>query len=91
MIINYKCYKVGDFSIIFDFFSFITLSTIGFGDKVPLKSFIEYNQGTVPMLRMIFTVGYIIFGKENYLRDYLFYNQNLNRWNDKGYLLQALP
>jgi len=48
--------------------SFISLATIGFGDKVPLRSFIEYNQGTTPFLRMTFTVGYIIFGNYSVMK-----------------------
>ena len=48
------------------YFCFVTLSTIGFGDFVPDKTFVkateEKNIGG--MLMMAFTIGYCIFGKK---------------------------
>ena len=44
------------------YFSFITLTTIGFGDYVPGKSFLNLDDGTSAALKMIVTVLYCIFG-----------------------------
>lgn len=44
------------------YFCFITLTTIGFGDKWPEKSFLNYEDGIGAALQMAFTVVYCIFG-----------------------------
>ena len=48
------------------YFSFITLTTIGFGDFSPEKSFIgieEPNAGLIAYIKMIFTIIYCSIGK----------------------------
>jgi potassium channel subfamily K protein len=45
------------------YFSFVTLTTIGFGDKWPEKSFLNYADGIGPFMQMMVTVVYSIFGK----------------------------
>lgn len=44
------------------YFCFITLTTIGFGDMVPEKTFVEATQSFVGVLKMSFCVTYCIFG-----------------------------
>lgn len=44
------------------YFCFVTLTTIGFGDMVPEKTFIESTQSFVGVLKMAFAVVYCIFG-----------------------------
>ena len=45
------------------YFCFITLTTIGFGDKWPEYSFLHYSEGFGPFMKMVVTVVYSIFGK----------------------------
>ena len=47
------------------YFCFVTLSTIGFGDFVPQKTFVEAteNKSEGGMLMMAFTIAYCIFGE----------------------------
>lgn len=44
------------------YFCFVTLTTIGFGDFTPVKSFEGFQTDPLAALRMIFTVSYCIFG-----------------------------
>ncbi|XP_050690481.1 TWiK family of potassium channels protein 7-like isoform X2 [Eriocheir sinensis] len=44
------------------YFSFITLATIGFGDYVPGRSFLDLHDGASAALKMLATVLYCIFG-----------------------------
>jgi len=44
------------------YFSFVTLSTIGFGDMVPGNSFLDYKDGGSAAFKMIVTILYCIFG-----------------------------
>ncbi|CAB4062936.1 unnamed protein product [Lepeophtheirus salmonis] len=44
------------------FLFFVTLTTIGFGDMVPTKSFLHYKEGVYEAFKMIFTVLYCVFG-----------------------------
>jgi hypothetical protein len=32
--------------------------------QVPLNSFLHYNEGFVPFMKMVFTLAYIIFGEK---------------------------
>lgn len=45
------------------YFSFITLTTIGFGDLVPGNSFLELDDGFMAAIKMTVTVLYCIFGQ----------------------------
>ena len=45
------------------YFCFITLTTIGFGDLWPRKSFLHYADGFGPFMKMLVTIIYSIFGK----------------------------
>ncbi|XP_037094143.1 TWiK family of potassium channels protein 7-like [Pollicipes pollicipes] len=44
------------------YFSFVTLSTIGFGDMVPGNSFLDTNDDGMASFKMAFTIVYCIFG-----------------------------
>jgi hypothetical protein len=44
------------------YFCFISLATIGFGDLVPINTFIHYNDGFGPMMKMIASLLYIVVG-----------------------------
>ncbi|XP_013775479.1 TWiK family of potassium channels protein 7-like [Limulus polyphemus] len=44
------------------YFTFVTLSTIGFGDYVPGNSFMDYKQGTSSSLKMLACCLYVVFG-----------------------------
>ena len=44
------------------YFSFITLTTIGFGDLVPDKSFVDYTKNLEGKIKMMVTVAYCVFG-----------------------------
>lgn len=44
------------------YFSFITLTTIGFGDYVPGRSFLDLHGSTSATLKMLVTVFYCLFG-----------------------------
>ncbi|KAF0304639.1 Open rectifier potassium channel protein 1 [Amphibalanus amphitrite] len=44
------------------YFSFVTLSTIGFGDMVPGNSFLDYKDGASAAFKMMVTILYCIFG-----------------------------
>ena len=48
------------------YFCFVTLSTIGFGDFVPQKTFVEATEKKTMggMLMMAFTIAYCIFGEK---------------------------
>ena len=45
------------------YFCFITLTTIGFGDLYPQKSFEGFRTDPIAAMKMCFTVAYCIFGK----------------------------
>ena len=44
------------------YFSFITLSTIGFGDYVPSESFVIDSENPVTFIKMILAVSYTVIG-----------------------------
>jgi len=44
------------------YFCFVTLTTIGFGDYTPVKSFNGFDEDPVAAMKMAFTVSYCIFG-----------------------------
>ena len=44
------------------YFCFVTLTTIGFGDYTPVKSFNGFEHDPVAAMKMVFTVSYCIFG-----------------------------
>jgi len=44
------------------YFCFVTLTTIGFGDMTPVKSFNNFQNDFTAALKMVFTVSYCIFG-----------------------------
>ena len=44
------------------YFTFVTLTTIGFGDYTPVKSFNGFEHDPVAAMKMVFTVSYCIFG-----------------------------
>lgn len=44
------------------YFCFITLTTVGFGDLVPEKAFLESTKSLYGIFKMSFTVIYVIFG-----------------------------
>jgi hypothetical protein len=45
------------------YFCFISLTTIGFGDLIPRKSFMNPRKDFWSLTKMIFTVAYIIIGE----------------------------
>ncbi|KAK3877621.1 hypothetical protein Pcinc_017656 [Petrolisthes cinctipes] len=44
------------------YFTFITLTTIGFGDLVPGNSFLDLSDGFMAAFKMVVTVAYCLFG-----------------------------
>lgn len=45
------------------YFTFITLTTIGFGDYVPGNSFLDLSDGLMAAMKMLVTVLFCLFGQ----------------------------